>query len=253
MSSNINQHKEAVRDFWDRNVCHVSFIKAPEIGSRAFFEEAEALRYRYHYHLLPLFDQLAQEYPGGQLLEVGCSMGTDLLQLTRRSFQVTGIDLTEAGIELAQQRFALYGHVADLRVGDAENLAFQDDTFDAVYSFGVLHHTPDTGRAVREIRRVLREGGTAVVMLYHRHSLNYVAHQLLGIPTDGSRSDPVPIARTYSRHEARKLFAQFAQVHVGVEYLFGTGWGAVNRLIPVPLHRFLGRYVGWHLMIRAVK
>lgn len=199
MSNSINQSKEAVRDFWNRNVCHVSFIKTPEVGSRAFLEEAEALRYRYHYHLLPLFDQLAQQYPGGQLLEVGCSMGTDLLQLARRGFHVTGIDLAEAGIELAKQRFALYGFVADLRVGDAENLAFEDGMFDVVYSFGVLHHTPDTEQAVREIWRVLRGEGTAVVMLYHRYSLNYVAHQLLGIPTDGSRSDPVPIARTYSR------------------------------------------------------
>lgn len=181
MSNNVDQSKDAVRDFWNRNVCHVSFIKTPESGSRAFFEEAEALRYRYHYHLLPLFNQLAQQYPGGQLLEVGCGMGTDLLQLARRGFQVTGIDLTEAGIALAKQRFALYGCVADLRVGDAENLAFEDSTFDVVYSFGVLHHTPDTEQAVGEVWRVLREGGTTVVMLYHRHSLNYLAHQLLGI------------------------------------------------------------------------
>jgi hypothetical protein len=99
----------------------------------------------------------------------------------------------------------------------------------------------------------LREGGTAVVMLYHRRSLNYVTHQLLSIPADGSRSDPVPIARTYSRKQAHKLFAQFSEVQVDVDYLFGTGWGAVNRLMPVTLHRFLGRYIGWHLMIRATK
>jgi SAM-dependent methyltransferase len=253
MSNDVQPDKDAVRDFWNRNVCHVSFIKTPESGSRAFFEEAEALRYRYHYHLLPLFDQLAQQYHGGRLLEVGCSMGTDLLQLARRGFQVTGIDLTEAGIELAKQRFALYAFAVDLRVGDAENLAFEDATFDVVYSFGVLHHTTDTEQAVREIWRVLRGGGTAIAMLYHRHSLNYVAHQLLGIPPDGSRSDPVPIARTYSRNQAHKLFAQFSEVHVDVDYLFGTGWSAVNWLIPVPLHRFLGRHIGWHLMIRAVK
>lgn len=90
-------------------------------------------------------------------------------------------------------------------------------------------------------------------MLYHRHSLNYLAHRLSGIPADGSRSDPVPIARTYSRDEARELFTGFSEVHVNVDYLFGTGWGAVNRLIPVPLHRFLGRHIGWHLMVQAVK
>ena len=91
------------------------------------------------------------------------------------------------------------------------------------------------------------------MMLYHRHSLNYVVHWLSGIPTDGSRSDPVPIAHAYSRGQARKLFAQFSKAYIDVDYLFGTGWGAVNRLIPVSLHRFLGRHIGWHLMIRAVK
>lgn len=253
MSHKKESDKEVVQDFWNRNVNQVSFLKTPEIGSRAFFEESEALRYRYHYHLLPLFDQLAQQYPGGKLLEVGCSMGTDLRQLAQRNFQVTGIDLTEVAIELAKQHFKLYGLDADLRVDDAENLKFEDNTFDVVYSFGVLHHTPDTEQSVREIWRVLREGGTAVVMLYHRHSLNYIAHQLLNIPADGSRSDPVPIARTYSRSQIRELFSQFSEVQVDVDYLFGTGWGVVNRLMPVPLHRFFGRYMGWHLMIQAVK
>ena len=110
-------HEEAnkgnVRDFWNRNVNQVSFLKTPEFGSLAFFEESDALRYQYHYHLLPLFDQLAQQYPGGKLLEVGCSMGTDLIRLARHGFQVTGIDLTEIAIELAKQRFALYGLEAD--------------------------------------------------------------------------------------------------------------------------------------------
>ena len=253
MSSEIQSNKEGVRDFWERNVCHASFIKNPEIGSRDFFEEAKAIRYRYHYHLLPLFEQLAQQYPSGKLLEVGCSMGTDLIELARLGFQVTGIDLTAAGIELAQQRFTMYGLPADLRVDDAENLSFDDDTFDVAYSFGVLHHTPDTAKSIRELWRVLKKGGTAVVMLYHRHSLNYVAHQLTGIPADGSRLDPVPIARTYTRNQARKLFSPFSKVQVNVDYLFGTGWGIVNRFIPVPLHRFLGKYIGWHMMIRAVK
>ena len=253
MSANTGQSKDAVRDFWNRNVCQAERIETAEPGSRAFFEEVKALRYGPHYHLLPLFDELAHGYPGGRLLEVGCRMGTDLLELARRGFHVTGVDLTEAGIELAEKRFAMYGFTADLRVGDAESQQFEDDTFDVVYSFGVLHHTPDPGQAIREVWRVLRKGGAAEIMLYHRQSLNYVAHKLTGIPTDGSRADPVPISYTYSRDQARELFASFSKVHVHVDYLFGTGWGMVNRLLPAPLHRFLGKHVGWHLMIRAVK
>ncbi|MEW6264410.1 MAG: class I SAM-dependent methyltransferase [Thermodesulfobacteriota bacterium] len=245
--------KQRVKDFWNRNVCHVSFLKEAEPGSLEFFEQAEALRYRYHYHLLPLFDQLAQRYPGGKLLEIGCSMGTDLLALARRGFMVTGLDLTEAGIELARKRFGLYGFPADLRVADAENLPFEDNSFDLVYSFGVLHHTPDTEKSVIQAHRVIKPGGAAVVMLYHKFSLNNLAHILTGIPADGSKTDPVPLARTYSIGQIKRLFCRFSRVRVRPDYLFGTGWGRVNELIPSSLHRFLGRFIGWHLMIEAVK
>lgn len=253
MNASSQSDKEVVKDYWTRNVNQVNFLKSPEIGSHAFFEESETLRYRYHYHLLPLFDQLAQQYPAGKLLEVGCSMATDLIQLAQRDFQVTGVDLTEVGIKLAKKRFALNNLTANLLVGDAENLEFEDNSFDIVYSFGVLHHTPDVPKSVQEVWRVLKKGGTAVIMLYHRDSLNFIAHKLLDIPADGSRSDPVPVAYVYSRSQARDVFSQFTDVDVTVDYLFGTGWGVVNHLTPTFLHHFLGKYIGWHLMIRAVK
>src|SRR5205814_370348 len=85
----------------------------------------------------------------------------------------TGIDLTEAAIELARKRFALSHLNGQFLVSDAENLDFDDESFDLVYSHGVLHHTPDIEAAVREIYRVLKPGGRAIVMLYHRGSYNY--------------------------------------------------------------------------------
>ena len=253
MSKVGEANKVQVHDFWNRNVCQTEFNDVENRGSREFFEEAEHIRYQYHYHILPLFDRLKNEYPGGRLLEIGCSMGTDLLQLARRGFQVTGIDLTEAGIELARSRFDMYGLDGELRVSDAETLDFPDDTFDVVYSFGVLHHTVDTEKSISEVRRVLRPGGKAVIMLYHRRSLNQLAHVVTGLPADGSRRDPVPIARTYTRAEVRRLFSPYSSNEVWVDYLFGTGWGIVNRYFPRFLHRWMGKYVGWHLMIEAVK
>jgi len=245
--------KKAVAEYWNRNINQVKFLKTGEFGSKDFFEEANNIRYHYHYYLPELFDRIACQYPNGKLLEVGCSMANDLIQFAKRGFQVTGIDLTEAGIDLAMKHFVLNGLEADLRVADAENLPFDDGIFDVVYSFGVLHHTPDTEKSVAEVHRVLKLGGLAVIMLYHTNSLNYVAHQMLGIPADGNRNDPVPIARTYTRKSAYRLFNQFSEVKMEVEYLFGTGWGTVNKLIPRRLHHFLGNRVGWHLLIFAKK
>src|SRR4030095_6632622 len=87
--------------------------------------------------------------------------------------EYTGVDLTEAAIELAQQRFVLFGLPGQFRTADAESLDFAHDSFYLVSSHGVLHHTPDTARAIQEVHRVLRPGGRAVVMLYHRNSYNY--------------------------------------------------------------------------------
>jgi ubiquinone/menaquinone biosynthesis C-methylase UbiE len=245
--------KTNVKDFWTRNVCQADLPRA-EKGSKEFFDEVEGIRYRFHYHLMPLFDRIAAEFgAGSRLLEIGCGMGSDLLQLARRGLNVTGVDLTDAGIELARKRFSIYGQQADLRVADAESLPFAEMSFDVVYSFGVLHHTPDTPRSIREVHRVLKPGGKAFIMLYYRPSLNYLAHYLTGVPFDGSKRDKCPVERAYNKREIREMFADFKEVSIGVDYLFGTGWGIVNTLTPKFLHRALGRVIGWHAMIEARK
>jgi ubiquinone/menaquinone biosynthesis C-methylase UbiE len=107
------------------------------------------------------------------VLEVGCGLGTDAINFARAGARYTGIDLTEASIELVRKRFAFEQLSADLRVADAEALPFADNSFDLFYSHGVLHHTPDTQRTIYEAHRVLKPGGTAMVMLYHKNSYNY--------------------------------------------------------------------------------
>lgn len=245
--------KEAVRDFWNRNVNQFNQLQRGDIGTREFFDAAEKLRYEYHYHLPPLFDRIAKENPGGKLLEVGCSMGNDTIQFARRGIEVTGVDITEKAIELIRDRFALYGQKGNFRVADAEALPFEDNTFDVVYSFGVLHHTPNTAGSIEEVRRVLRPNGKAFIMLYNTYSLNWVAHRLTGVPFDGSRTDPCPVEKSYTPGQARQFFDHFGHVKISVDYLYGTGWGAANKYMPTFLHRGLGKVIGWHLMIEAVK
>jgi len=242
-----------VKEFWNRNVCQTEFIKSDEPGSKAFFEEAERVRYKYHYYLPELFDTIAAFKPGGKLLEIGCSMGTDLLQLARRGLKVTGIDLTEAGIELARRRFDLYDLKAELKTGDAENLPFDDNSFDSVYSFGVLHHTPDTRKAIDEVRRVLVPGGLAIIMLYHRRSFNYLIHRILNQPFDGHRNDRCPIEKTYIKPEIYELFKRFTKTELEIKYFMTTGFGIIWDVLPLSLHKKLGQRWGWHLIIRAVK
>src|SRR5437762_13929233 len=120
-----------------------------------------------------------EKFRGARLLEVGCGMGTDLLQFARNGARCVGIDLTPRSVEITRHRFNLYGAEGDFMISDGEHLPFRDGSFDVVYSNGVLHHTPDTAGAICEVHRVLRPGGLARVMLYHRGSAAYWGETIL--------------------------------------------------------------------------
>src|SRR5262249_35813955 len=109
---------------------------------------------------------------GKRVLEVGVGMGADHAEWARRApSYLAGVDLTPRAIEMTGARLEMSSLTSDLKVADAEHLPFEDASFDIVYSWGVLHHTPDTPSAVREVLRVLKPGGQARVMLYHKHGL----------------------------------------------------------------------------------
>jgi len=245
--------KEDVREFWNRNVCQTEFIQNDERGTLKFFEEAEKVRYKYHFYLPALHDWISQQKPNGELLEVGCGMGTDILQLARRNMKVTGIDLTEEGIKLASKRFKLYNIPGTMNIDDAENLSFENNSFDVVYSFGVLHHTPDTEKSINEVHRVLRNDGLAVIMLYHKRSFNYIIHRMLNAPFDGNWKDRCPIEHAYTKKQINKMFSEFSEVQLETEYFMTTGFGIIWDLIPKFMHTFLGKIWGWHIIIKAKK
>jgi ubiquinone/menaquinone biosynthesis C-methylase UbiE len=168
--SDSNNLKERVRAFWQANPCGTKFADAPP-GTRRFFELVEEHRYQKEWHIPEAAGFASAQ--GLKVLEIGCGLGTDGAQFAAAGADYTGVDLTDAAIELAQRRFELFDLQGKFHTADAEKLEFTDDAFDLVYSHGVLHHTPDIERAVGEIHRVLKPGGRAMVMLYHRDSYNY--------------------------------------------------------------------------------
>ena len=114
-----------------------------------------------------------QETAGLRVLEIGCGCGSEAERFARAGAHYNAVDLTTAAVRITRRRFQLASLEGRFIQGDAENLPFADDSFDLVYSHGVLHHTPDTPRTIREVYRVLAPGGRAVVMLYYRDSFNY--------------------------------------------------------------------------------
>lgn len=245
--------RERIRDFWTRNVNAEKLfgraVSEHPRGEAGYFEDLEAQRYRSHRHLLPWIKQMR---PGASVLEIGCGVGMDSLQMARHGLQVTGIDLTDVAVQTAAQRFAALGLSAEFRSGDATALAFDDRSFDYVYSFGVLHHCHDTEQSIREVYRVLKPGGTALIMLYNRHSLNELVHRVTRVPFE-DRDELCPVVRRFTRAEVRAMFAQFSSVSMRKDFVYGEGYGAIFTLTPAPVYRALSRVVGWHLMITAVK
>jgi len=160
--------KQEVYDFWDHQSCGTNVTDQPKF-SRAYFDEIEAYRYRVE----PEIPEFAQ-FPDGEdkrVLEVGIGAGTDFLQWVKGGARAVGMDYTREAIENVSHRLAVYEKYAPLLQADAEILPFCENGFDLVYSWGVIHHTPDTWKALDEIVRVVRPGGQVKLMLYNRHSI----------------------------------------------------------------------------------
>jgi ubiquinone/menaquinone biosynthesis C-methylase UbiE len=241
-----------VKQFWESHVNNEYYTDAAR-ASDAYFREIEERRYRSHYHLLDLFSSL--QGSKGRVLEVGCGIGVDSIQLAKCGFEVTAVDLTDSALKVAKEFAAARDVKIDFRLGTAEGLDFPSASFDAVYSFGVLHHTPDIEQSVAEVHRVLRPGGRAYVMLYHKWSLVNLVHRLFRLPYESprDRNDHCPVVYTFSRRGVSQLFGAFSQVSVRAEYPFTYGFGPLCTRLPLWVRRPLGRVMGWHLMITAVR
>jgi SAM-dependent methyltransferase len=163
----MESEKAQVKDFWNRASCGEELL-LPSV-EREGYETQRRERYR----LEPYIPEFAgfSRTAGLRVLEIGVGLGADHQSFAEGKAEMNGIDLTPRAIEHTTRRLELFGLKSNLQVGDAENLPFADGTFDVVYSWGVLHHSPNTQKAFREVLRVLKPGGNARIMIYSKWSL----------------------------------------------------------------------------------
>lgn len=244
--------KDTVRDFWNEQPCGSKHAQS-QSGTPEFFEEVERSRAE----LEPFIEHYAnfEGARGKHVLEIGCGLGTDLVRFARAGATVTGLDLTPRAVELVQRRLELEGLNGEVVTGDAEALPFGDGSFDRVYSWGVLHHTPDARGAVREAVRVLRPGGELCVMLYARHSwVGYglwTRHALFRARPWRSLADVIAHnmesdgTKAYTKSELRLMFD-------GVEELsFERVLTPYDVRVGGPIARATGSALGWFFVIRG--
>jgi ubiquinone/menaquinone biosynthesis C-methylase UbiE len=267
------EDKQAAVEQWAADPCGSTEVdEAP--GTRGYFERLLLARDAYAPWIAEVLGYA--DTRGMAVLDVGCGQGIDVARYAQAGADVTGVDLTPRHVELARAHTRALGLGARIEEGDAERLPFADATFDRVSSNGVLHHTPDMPAALAEIRRVLRPGGEARVIVYNRHSLHYWCEQVLysgvvrggllrersmaGVLSAGVERSSIgarPLVNVYGPRELRRLLsdAGFAGVrttvrhfHPGDAFVVGIPARRIRGLRDPRVLDRIGRAAGWYVV-----
>lgn len=169
--------EENISEFWQSNPCgdwQVGGLEGRFAGDYdRFFTEYDAFRYRREGHILGCLNDI--DFTGKKVLEIGLGQGAESEQIIRRGGRWSGLDLTQASVTRVKERMRLRNlPYDDLKVGSVLEIPYPDNSFDMVFSHGVLHHVPEIAQAQAEIARVLKPGGELVMMVYAKWSLNYL-------------------------------------------------------------------------------
>lgn len=266
----MNQDKLEIQKQWDNDPCGAVTVQDQEPESLDFYR---AIRQHRYTEYGPWFDRVMgfADWRDKDVLEVGVGLGSDHFRFASNGNRMTALDLSREHLRHTVKHLGLEGLQTDANYGDAEKMPFDDNRFDVVYSFGVLHHTPDTEKSIAEVHRVLKPGGTAIIGLYHRDSYFYWLMTILfrgvvkgGLFRKGYRrlmseieyrtdtDSAMPIVKVYSRSSARSLFQNFSSVQLKVCHVHpGERQNHVQGLRPA-LEKYLG-WFGWYVVVFARK
>ena len=265
---------EDVRGFWEKNPVAAAGIDA-QPGTRAFYEAFDRIREADDCEPYVLSNRIHgyDRSRGLRVLDIGCGNGYVLSRYARHGAEVHGIDLTEAALNLSRRRFELDGLSGTFTRTDGDSIPFPDDHFDVVCSMGVLHHIKDPSPMIAELRRVLKPGGQAILMLYYRNSWKYrviLPLRLVFDPAYRGKSlqqalnmndgPDCPLAEVYDRRQVRDLLQGFRDIRFELGQL---SWRqlllvpflarALAPVLPPCSRTVFARTLGWNLYITARK
>ena len=261
------EYKQQTQANWSSDPCGSNYSDK-EFMSREFFEEVEKHRYRTHPWILEAIKKF--NIRNKKVLEIGFGMGTDHLSLAKQGGIMHGLDLTPRNSEVTSRRFNLYGEKSEFTIGDAEYLPYKDHSFDFVYSFGVIHHSPDTQKIINEIHRILKPGGKCWVSVYHKNSVvfwwslflyNWILKGGFLRETLKQRisrmeypqNNPNLVIKLYKRKEFEQMFSMFGNTISSVRHLLRDDISLFGSFIPERQIAKLGKKFGWYVIVDAIK
>jgi len=255
MSTNVTI--DEVKEYWNRRPCNVRHSSHP-VGTKEYFDQVEEKRYTIEPHnkTFPEFER----WKGKKVLEIGCGIGTDATNFVRAGAIYTGIELSSETLAVAKQRFEVFGLEGTFIEGNAEELdkLLGDEKFDLIYSFGVIHHSPNPRAIAEHLPNHLNDNGELKVLLYAKNSWkNYLIEAGLAQP---EAQDDCPQAVTYTNKEARNLFDEF-DLNITQDFIFPWQIEPYKNKIyikepwfeamPAHMFRTLEKRLGWHLLIEG--
>lgn len=247
---------EVVRSFWDARPCNIRHSPRP-LGSREYFDEVETRKYFVESHI-PSFADFAR-WNGKRVLEIGCGIGTDAVNFARAGANYTGVELSTESLALTRKRFEVFGLHGSLLEADAETLSerLAGESFDLIYSFGVIHHSPHPERIIAQARKLLKPDGEFRLMLYSKYSWK---SGMIAVGLDRPEAQfGCPIADTFSYTDIENLLAGFRVTDIHKDHIFKYKIAPYRQYryevvpwlawIPTPLFRRLEKVLGWHTLV----
>ena len=264
-----------VSAYWNARPCNIRHSPKP-VGTKEYFDEVEARKYCVESHI-PRFAEF-ERWSGKKVLEIGCGIGTDTINFARHGAQVTAVDLTEKSLEVARQRARVFGIEDRIRFiqANAEELSASVpvESYDLVYSFGVIHHTPHPERVIEQIRKYVKADSSIRIMVYNRWSWKVLWIALIYgkgqvwkldrlIAEYSEAQTGCPVTYSYSRASGSRLLEDHGfrvtrsfvdhifpySIPEYVQYRYKKVW--YFRWLPSGVFRCLERLLGWHLCLIA--
>ena len=249
---------EDVKKYWNDRPCNVRHSQK-DIGTKEYFDEVSKKKFTAEPHILDF--TTFSKWKGKKVLEIGCGLGTIGINFALNGVDYTGVELSDESLELTKKRFDVYGMDGNFYSGNAEQLSsfVPIETYDLVYSFGVIHHSPHPEKILFELERYMNKDSVLKIMLYAKDSWkNYMIESGLDRP---EAQYGCPIANTYTKNDVVDLLEGYDIISIEQDHIFPYQIEPYKRgeyikqpwfeSMPSEIFRTLEKNLGWHLLITA--